>query len=65
MAWIFGILGAVAAVLYWRHTVSIDPLLHPANWSTVGIEGLLYAAAGFVVGWILGFAISKIGHRDL
>jgi hypothetical protein len=61
MARTFGILGAIAAVLYWRYTISIDPALHPASWSTVLWEGSIYAVAGFVVGWVVGFALSKSG----
>lgn len=58
MARIFGILGAIAAVLYWRYTVVHDPALHPASWSTVLWEGSVYAVAGFVVGWFVGFFLA-------
>lgn len=60
MARVFGILGAIAAVLYWRYTVSVDPALLPADWLTVARDGLIYAVAGFVVGWVVGFAFSKV-----
>ena len=61
-ALILGILGAVAAVVYWRYTVSVDPLLqHSAAASTVVVDALIYAAAGFVIGWVVGFALSNIG----
>jgi hypothetical protein len=59
---IFGILGAVAAVLYLRYTVSLDPAFRLADGSTAVVDGLIYAAAGFVVGWVVGFALSKVGH---
>jgi hypothetical protein len=61
----FGVLGAVAAAVYWRYTASIDPLFQLAATSTVVVDGLIYAAAGFVVGWALGFAASKIGGDGL
>ena len=58
---IFGILGAVTAALYWRYTVYAHPAMLQVDW----IDVLIYTAAGFVVGWVVGFAISKIGHHDL
>jgi hypothetical protein len=61
MTWLFGILGAIAAVMYWRYTVSADPAFLRAAWSTVVFDGLIYATAGFVVGWIVGFALRRIG----
>jgi hypothetical protein len=61
MSWLFGILGAVASVLYWRHTVSLDPAFRLADWSVVAFDALIYAAGGFVLGWVVGFALSKIG----
>jgi len=64
-ALIFAILGAAGAVLYWRYTVSVDPLFRLADWSTATLDGFIYAAAGFVGGWVLGFAFGKIGHHDL
>jgi hypothetical protein len=57
---IFGMLGAVAAVLYWRYTVSLDPLFRLADWSTAALDGLIYAAAGFVIGWFVRFALSMM-----
>ena len=65
MAWIFGIGGAVASVAYY---ILFDPSRHPAHiaWSTLDIEVLvIYVAAGFAAGCVLGFAISRIGHHDL
>ena len=60
-ALMFGILGAVGAALYWGYTVFRDlALLQAALWSTVIIEGLIYAAAGFV-GGVIGSALGKIG----
>ena len=53
---VFGILGAVGAVLYWWHTASADPFFQLAGRSTAAFDGLIYAAAGFVVGWVIGFA---------
>jgi hypothetical protein len=48
--------------VYWRYTVSVDPLLqHSAAASTVVVDALIYAAAGFVIGWVVGFALSNIG----
>jgi len=61
MAWLFGILGAVAAVVYWRYTVSFDPSFRLADWTTVEIDGLIYAALGFVLGWVVGFLLRRIG----
>jgi hypothetical protein len=61
MARAFGILGAIAAVLHWRYTISAAPALLPASWSTVLWEGSAYAVAGFVVGWVVGFALTKTG----
>ena len=58
---IFGILGAVAAVLYWRYGVYAQPLSLAENWASVGRLVIWYAAAGFVVGSVVGFAINKIG----
>ena len=58
---LFGILGAVAALVYWRLAVFVNPLplsvLLSAEWRAIGA----YAIAGFLVGWALGFAISRIG----
>lgn len=64
-ALVFGVLGAVAAVVYWRYTASTDPLFQLAATSTVVVEGSIYAAAGFVIGWVLGFAVSRIGGDGL
>ena len=60
-ALIFGILGAAAALLYWGYAVTTHegPLL--AEWTNVSIYGV--AAAGFIVGWVIGFAITMI-RRD-
>jgi len=49
-------------VLYWRFTVSLDPAFLPADWKAVASEGMIYAAGGFIVGWVIGFAFSKIGR---
>jgi hypothetical protein len=59
MARTLGIIGAIAAVVYWRYTVSHDPLLHPASWTTVLWEGSVYAVVGFVIGWIVGFLLPR------
>jgi len=64
-ALILGVIGAVAAVVYWRNTVTVDPHFQLAATSTAIVEGLVYAAAGFVVGWVVGFAVSKIGGDGL
>ena len=57
MAWISGVLGAVAAVLYINY-VDKTPL-PPAIWSIP--TRLIFAAAGFVIGWVVGFALSRTG----
>jgi len=49
-------------VLYRRYTVSLDPASLSADWKSVASDGLIYAAGGFVVGWVIGFAFSKIGR---
>ena len=49
-------------MLYRRYTVSLDPAFLSADWKTVASDGLIYAAGGFVVGWVIGFAFSKIGR---
>jgi len=49
-------------VLYRRYTVSLDPAFLSADWKTVASDGLIYAAGGFVVEWVIGFAFSKIGR---
>ena len=53
-AFIFGILGAVAALIFWGFAVTT----HQAEWISISIYTV--AAAGFIVGWVAGFAISKI-----
>jgi hypothetical protein len=57
-ALMFGLLGAVGAVLYWGYTVFDDSAPLDALWSTVIIEGLIYASAGFI-GGVIGVAISR------
>jgi hypothetical protein len=64
MAWLFGIIGAVAAVVYWRYTAYIDPAFRLADFSTVVTDGLIYAAAGFVLGWFVGFVLKKVGPEE-
>jgi len=54
---IFGILGAVAATLYWRYAVYAHPWSLQLDWISVSI----YAGVGFILGAILGFAFSNIG----
>jgi hypothetical protein len=58
---LLGIVGAIAALVYWRLTVFVNPLplavLLSAEWRAIGA----YAIAGFLLGWALGFAISRIG----
>ena len=53
-AFVFGILGVVAALVFWGFAVTT----HQAEWISVSIYAV--AAAGLIVGWVVGFAISKI-----
>ena len=55
-AFIFGIFGAVAALIFWGFAVTTHGA--QAEWISVSIYAV--AAAGFIVGWVVGFAISKI-----
>ena len=62
MARVLGILGAAAAVLY---KFFFDPshMQAVSSWSTWEPELLvMYGAAGFAVGWVVGFAFGMIGH---
>jgi len=63
MGHVFAIVGALAAVLYWRYAIFVDPSPLPLVWSTYAPVILIYAAVGYVVGWVLGVAISKIGRH--
>jgi hypothetical protein len=61
MMWFFGILGAIAATIYWRYGIYVE-LSPPASWYALGRAALTYAAAGFVLGLVIGYAFGKIGH---
>ena len=63
MAWIFGFLGAVSAVLYAIRDESTRAMA-AADWHARLPELLAYAAVGFVLGWIAGWALRKIGGDD-
>lgn len=56
---VFGILGSIAAVLYAIYGARLPVPIEA--WPSWGRILLMYAAVGFVVGWIVGFAASKIG----
>jgi hypothetical protein len=56
-ALIFGILGAIAATLYWRYAVYAYPWSLQLDWTSVAI----YAGVGFVVGSLIGAAFANIG----
>ena len=59
---VFGLVGAVAAVLYWRYAVFVDPSASLAVlWSFEWRAIVAYTVAGFAIGWVIGFALSKIG----
>ena len=60
IALICGIIGAVAAALYWRYAVYAHPAMLQADWIVVSI----YAAIGFVAGLIVAFAISTFGSGE-
>ena len=65
MAWIFGLLGAVAAVLYALSDGSPHAVAAAAaGWLARAPELLIYAASGFVIGWVVGFALSKVGGGE-
>jgi hypothetical protein len=57
MAPLLGFIGAILAVLYWEYGVFAHHATLRADWIGVSIQ----AAFGFAIGWVVGFAISKIG----
>jgi hypothetical protein len=57
MALLFGILGTIGAVPYWEYTAAL-----PADSVTVLIQGSIYATFGFVLGWIIGFVLNRLGR---
>jgi hypothetical protein len=57
-------LGAVAAMLY-KYFFDPAHLQVVSSWSTWEPELLvMYGAAGFAVGWVVGFAFSRLGDHD-
>lgn len=64
MPHVFGIVGALAAVGYWRYVIFVEPLPLPVHWSNLVPEILIYAAVGYVVGWVLGVLVRKIERRQ-
>jgi hypothetical protein len=54
---IFGILGAVAATLYWRYLVYAHPWALQLDWISVSI----YAGVGLILGSVIGLLLSNIG----
>ena len=58
-AFAFGIFGALAALIVWGFAVTTHQW--PAEWISVSLY--VVAAAGFIVGWVIGFAIIMI-RRD-
>ena len=57
---IFGILGAVAAALYWKWAVHAHPEMTQADWITV--SG--YAAIGVVIALVIGLALWNMFFSD-
>ena len=62
MGYILGVLGSIGAVAY---HILFDPSRQPApaGWSAWDFELFaMYALAGFAVGWVVAFAIGRIGR---
>jgi hypothetical protein len=62
MTRILGIVGAIFAVGY---KILFDPSRQPAPaaWSTWDYELIaMYALAGFAIGWVVAFAVGRIGR---
>ena len=55
-AFVLGIFGAFAALIVWGFAVTTHQW--PAQW--MGVSLYVVAAAGFIVGWVIGFAITTI-----
>ena len=63
MKYVFGVLGAVAAVAY---KIFSDPSRRPAHaaWTTWDYEVIaIYALAGFAIGLVVAIVFSKVGHE--
>lgn len=56
MALLFGIFGAIGAVLYWEYTAAL-----PDDSLARLFQGSIYATFGFVLGWIIGFVLNRLG----
>ena len=61
MATLFGFIGAILAVLYWEYGVFAHQASLRADWIGVSIQ----AAFGFVIGWVVGFAIQQDRRRRI
>jgi hypothetical protein len=63
MGYLLGVLGSIAAVGY--HILFDRPRQpEPAVWSAWDWELIaMYALAGFAVGWVVAFAIGRVGRE--
>ncbi len=64
MSSVFGTVGALAATTYY---ILLDPLRASvgAGWFARDLELLaIYGGAGFLIGWVIGFLLGKVGREE-